>query len=51
MTPSRFRRVPKRDRVCRKLSGMQLRTASENFSPVDGVRSKRFSVWALVQLM
>jgi hypothetical protein len=51
MLPSRFRRVPKRDRVCRKLSGMQLRNASGNFSPVDGVRSKRFKVSALVQLM
>jgi hypothetical protein len=30
---------------------MQLRSAGENFSPVDGVGSKRFSVWALVQLM
>jgi hypothetical protein len=43
--------MPKRDLVCHKLSGTQLRIASENFSPADGVRSKRFSVWAPVQLM
>jgi hypothetical protein len=51
MPPSRFRSVPKRDRVYREHSGMQLRNDSANFWRVVGVRSKRFSVWAPVQLM